>query len=292
MSGPKSTLSEPGCDDRSGGPTGRQVAVSQSLVPLERHGGKELAVRAEVRPVDGRVEPSEPRTDPRTVLERAQERAACVDGVVEAPPLEREEQSQVRVLRCNFPRLGGELPGLCDDGRATRAATLHQGERSGDDGHDQRGRDGPEQDTQAPRPQPGALELAVLRLPTRLQELALDAGELSLLTLQLHCRRQPRPAIQIGLVSSRLVPGAGGDRQLTERQELFPILRQPSTKPRPLADQCLVRDLGRVVAHDQQPGRRQLLEHRGRLPAGLALRDQLRQRDAPSACPPSSHPAP
>ena len=41
-------------------------------------------------------------------------------------------------------------------------------------------------------------------------------------------------------------------------------------------------DLGRVVAHDQQPGARQPVEHRGRLLAALALRDQLRQRDAPS----------
>ena len=123
-SGLKSTLCQPPCDDRSGGPTGRHVAVSQSVVPSCVTVACELAVGTERRRVDGRVESLEPRADPRAVLERAEERAAGVDRVVEAAGLECEEERQVGMLRRDLARLRGEASGLGDGRRVPRASTL------------------------------------------------------------------------------------------------------------------------------------------------------------------------
>ncbi len=216
------------------------------------------------------------------MLERPEERTARVDRVVEATRFQREKEPQVRVLRCDLPRLGGEAAGLGDRRRAPGASTLHQGERSGDHCHYQRDRDGREQGAQTPGPTSSALEFAVLGVPARLQELAFDRGELTLVARQLDRGRQAWTTVEIGVVASVLLPGARGRGQLPEGSELFSILRKPPAQPRPLTDQRLVGDLGRVVADDQEPGGRKPLDHGIRLLTGSALREQLRQRDAPA----------
>ena len=172
-----------------------------------RRGRQELAVRAERRRVDGRVEPLEPRADPRAVLERAQERAARVDRVVEAARLEREQEPEVGMLRCDLARLGGEASGLGDGRRVPRASALDEREGSRDQRHHQRGRDG----RRAGRADDGrgaarSCSSRVLGVPARLQELAFDAGELPLVARQLDRRRQARPAVEVGVVASRSPP--------------------------------------------------------------------------------------
>ena len=77
------------------------------------------------------------------MLERAQKRTARVDRVVEAARLEREEEPEIRVLRCSLPRLGCKAPGLRDRRGAPSAATLDESEGSGDHrGHQRRSDDG------------------------------------------------------------------------------------------------------------------------------------------------------
>ena len=107
------------------------------------------------------------------------------------------------------------------------------------------------------------------------------AGELPLVADALDRRRQASAPVEIGVVASVLLPGASRGRQLPEGSELVPILRQPSAQPRPLTDQRLVGDLGRVVVDDQEPGARQPLEERGRLagsPSGISSASGTRLR--------------
>ena len=108
------------------------------------------------------------------MLERSEERAARVDGVVEVSRLEREEEPQVRVLSCDLSRLCGEASGLGDSGRVPGASTLHERERSRDHREDERDTDDGEQDPQAACPALSAPELALLRVPARVEELAFD----------------------------------------------------------------------------------------------------------------------
>ena len=263
--------------------------MSQSVAPSIVVVARSVPLGTERGRDDGRVEPLEPRADPRAVLERPEQRAARVDRVVEAARLQREEEPQVGVLRRDLPRLGGEASGLRDGRRVPGASALDEREGSRDHRHHERRRDDREQSPQATSPALRARQLALLGVPARLQELALDRGELPLVADALDRRRQARPPVEVGVVASVLLPRARRGRQLPEGAELVPILREPSAQPRPLTDQRLVGDLGRVVVDDQEPGGRELLENRGRLarlasgsapPAGLAF-----------GCPPSSRPA-
>src|SRR5215211_245788 len=158
------------------------------------------------------------------------------------------------MLPGHLTRLSGEPPSLRDRGRAPCAPPLDQRQGTGDQRRHQRGRDGREQTAQAPGPAPCASQLSVLGVPARLQELAFDPRELPLAVRELDGGGQAGPAIEVGLLAPRLLPGAGRGRQLAFRSERFPIVRQPSAEPRPLPDQRLVGDLGGVVTHDQEAG--------------------------------------
>ena len=221
--------------------------------PLDRHRGQERPAGIERARDDGRVEPLKPRVNPRAVLERAQERASRVDRIVEAACLQGEKHRKVRMLCGHLPRLGGEASRLGDGRCAPRASALGQREASGNHRHHQRRCDDRKECAQAPGSPSSAAQLTVLCLPARLQELALDTGELPLLTRQLGRRGETRPAVQIGFMTSCVLPRARRSRQLPDGTERFPILRQPSAQTRPLTDEGLVGDLGRVVVHDQEP---------------------------------------
>ena len=186
------------------------------------------------------------------------------------------------MLRGDLARLGGEAPRLGLGCRPPRASALDESEGPGDHGRDQRSRDDGEQGPQATGPALRRSQLAFLGVPARVHVVPLGTRELLLVLGQLHDRLQASASVEISLVAPVVLPGASRDGQLPERPELLPILREPTAQPGPLPDQRLVRDLGRVVAHDEEPGGRQLLEHRSRLPATLALRDQLCQRHPPS----------
>src|SRR5215218_3078867 len=237
-SGLKSAPSQAPCDDRSGGPSGFHVAVSQSVVPASV-----------------------------TVARRLPSGLNAVAFTGESNPL---SQAWIQDPCSSAPR------------SAPRASPLDQREGPGDQRRHQRGRDGREQTAQAPGPAPCASQLPVLGVPARLQELAFDPRELPLAVRHFDGGGQAGPAIKVGLLAPRLLPSAGGGRQLAFGSERFPIVRQPPAEPRPLPDQRLVGDLGGVVTHDQEAGACEPLEDRGRLRAALALRDELRKRNAPA----------
>ena len=193
------------------------------------------------------------------------------------------------MLRRYLPRLGGQPPGLRDGRRAPRAPALDEREGPGDNATT------------------SAAATAASRMRRRLaRRRALSArdpgrpgsprgsrvrrGRAALLARQLDRSCQPRPAIEIRLVPTRLVPAAGRRRQLALGSELFPILRQPSAQPGPLADQRLVRR--------SRPSRRPR-PAAASPPVARAPPSPPRARprgSAPSAglasgCPPSSRPA-
>src|SRR5262249_51871290 len=139
-----------------------------------------------------------------------------------------------------------------------------------------------EQDAETACAAPGVSQLARLGVLAGGEELALDAREAPLIAGQLSCGREPRPAIEVAVVTSGLVPGSRCRRQLSEGDELLPTFPQPPAQARPLADECLVGDLGGVVADDQEPGAREALDHRLRRLARRTLRDQLCERHSPA----------
>ena len=113
-----------------GRPEGRSDRAPCGRIPERRptkgHGRQELAVRTERRGVDRSIEPLEPRPDPRTVLECAQERTARIARIVEAARLEREEERDVRMLPCRLPRQSSESPGLRDARFVLRIRALEE----------------------------------------------------------------------------------------------------------------------------------------------------------------------
>src|SRR5262249_3432136 len=131
-----------------------------------------------------------------------------------------------------------------------------------------------------PRSASSAPQRAVLGRRACFHELALDTGELPPLTCKLDRGREARPAREVRLVPSRLVPGASRGRQLPGPAERFPVPGDPPAPPGPLADQRLVRDLRGVVAHDQESRGRQALQYRGRLLA--AFGQELPERNPPT----------
>ena len=227
------------------------------------------------------------------MLERPQKRAAGVDRVVEPAGLECEEEPQVGVLRRDLPRLGGEASRLGDGRRAPRASALNEREGSRDHRHHERRRDDRRAEPRRRRARRRAfLSSRVCASWLALEELAFDARRAAARRPRSStAAAEARTAVEIGVVASVLLPGASRGRQLPASTELFPILRQPSAQPGPLTDQRLVRDLGRVVVHDQEPGARQLLEHRGRLPAAPRPPGSAPPAGPAFGCPPSSRPA-
>ena len=211
------------------------------------------------------------------MLERAQQRAARVDGVVEPAAFQREEEREIGMLRGDLAGLGGEAAGLRHRGRAPRAAALSEREGPRDRRRHERDHDRREQCAEAPRTAPCVGQLALLRVAARVEERLLAARELA---REPGRRGEARPAEQVGIVSSGLVPGAGGRGQLSPRAQLVPVFRQPAAEARPLADERLVRDLDRAVVHDDEARGRETLEHL----AGLRL--QVRRRGRGGACPP------
>ena len=175
------------------------------------------------------------------------------------------------MLRGNLARLGGEASRLGDRRRVPRPSALHKGEGTRDQRHDQRRCDGGEQYTKATRATPRACQFTRLRVPACMEEIAFDRRQIRR-QLQRCC--ESRAAVKVCVVAARFVPRARGRRQQTKGAELFAVLGQPSAQPRPLAYQRLVRDLGRVVADDQESGGREPLEKRSR--------GQVRKRNAPT----------
>ena len=154
---------------------------------------------------------------------------------------------------------------------------MDESERSGDHrGHQRRG-DDREQHAQAAGSTPCSDQLAVLGLLARAQEVAIDGGQRMLAVAQLERCRKARAPIDVRLVTTLGVPGARRRGQLTQDQELFPVLCQPLAEPGPLTDDGLVRDLGRVVADDDEPRACQALEN------ALVRRQHLGERNAPSS---------
>ena len=115
------------------------------------------------------------------MLERSQERAAGVDRVVEAARLQREQERQVRVLRRDLPRLGGEASGLGDGRRVPGASALDERERLPRSPPTTSAAATTASRARRRRARRCAVsQLAVLGVPARLQELAFDPGELPL----------------------------------------------------------------------------------------------------------------
>src|SRR5215471_21760790 len=108
--------------------------------------------------------------------------------------------------RCRLTRLSGEPARLGDDRRVACVAALHERERTGDHGDDQRGRYNGEQRAKAARTATLVSQLAVLHRLARVEELALGVAELPLVARQLERRGEPRPAIEVGIVPARVVP--------------------------------------------------------------------------------------
>ena len=166
--------------------------------------------------------------------------------------------------------------------RAPRAPALDEGEGSGDHRHHERGRDDREQAAQTPGPAPRALELAVLGVPARLQELAFDAGELPLLARA--ARAPPRDAAR-GRDRRRRVPLSSHERAaVVSCRRVRSSSRSSASHPRSRGHSRI--SASWAISAESSP------TTRSRAPAScsstavassprLALRDQLRQRDSP-----------
>ena len=139
------------------------------------------------------------------MLERAEERAARVDRIVEAPRLEREQEAEIRVLHGDLPRLRGELSRLRHGRGVPGAPALVERERSRHDRDDESGRDAGEQRSEAAGAALRGSELALLRVAARLEEVALDIREL-FAAGQFGRSRQARPAVEVGVLASGLLP--------------------------------------------------------------------------------------
>ena len=228
---------------------GRRGARSRCPRPAPRSASRSPAAcpsRLNAAPLTGASKPwsqarirepcsSAPSSAPRESTESCRRSASSASS-----------SAEVRVLLGGLARLGGQPPRLRHGRGVPRAAALVSANAPATSAADERGRDAREQRAQAASP---PLRGASARAPARRgsprrksrstpERLARVGGQLA-----------APPGAARGRGRHRHVPPRpttrGRGRQLPAGAELLAVLRQPSPQPRPLADQRLVRDLGR-----------------------------------------------
>ncbi len=124
-----------------------------------------------------------------------------------------------------------------------------------------------EQAAETPVDRPLVLHRALRRASALLEELPLRRVEVGLvLGGPVERRRQAGAAVEVGGLTTALLPVADRAHQVEAQPSSRRVLLEPALEPRPLPEQGLVRDLDVPVAGGQQPRRDQRVEDARDLP--------------------------
>ena len=123
----------------------------------------------------------------------------------------------------------------------------------------------PHQDSRAPLPPCAAVaeRPRVLRSQCRggIEELSLDRSQCGAdRTPPVLGGRQSAAAIELAVGSSHRIPGGGRGAEVSHDPLTLDVIREPLFQPRPLACECFVRELHRLLIGREQPRVDQLIE--------------------------------
>jgi hypothetical protein len=125
------------------------------------------------------------------------------------------------------------------------------------------------------------MELGLLCVAARVQELALDRDQLRAVATPVECGGQSRSPVQLAGIAGRSLPRLSRLREVPVEPEALSIFAQPRSEPRPLADQRLVRDLDALIVDRQKSCLRQFFDEMPRLSALFRFGQELAQTRTP-----------
>ena len=188
----------------------------------------------------------------RAADQRRQQVAARRDGVIDLAAGLCEQQAALEPVVDQ--RLGAEALGVGGPSGVARVVALPEGEQPRHHrGREQHAGAGKQRAQAADGPQLRAA-FAVGLGHARIEERALGRVQRVGVTLRpVECGAEPGTAVEVRGSVPFGVPVARGVAEPPVQPKAFAILLQPAAQRRPLADQDLVRDLGRALVEREQP---------------------------------------